>query len=211
VGESVADLLEGHLAVQLLVAGDVDGAQAAGPVQPQDVKPHASGSGGASRACAQGRVFRDRTIVVPGDAGETALEFKVGDSFQIPADRIERIDRGQALFQIEAMDLDVLAGQCLDERVGFGVDGAALEQDSPEAPGLVGDPGAEGGHQCLATDEVILQGEQAEHQVVVRAGPGPGGFFLGRDRTAHEILCLVQRRWKQTRHGASAAGSPFLN
>ena len=69
VGVSVADLLEGHLAVQLLVAGDVDGAQAAGPVQPQDAEPHAGGGGGAGRAGMRGRGVRVRTLVGPGGRG----------------------------------------------------------------------------------------------------------------------------------------------
>ena len=180
VGVSVADLLEGHLAVQLLVVGDVDGAQAAGSVQPQDAEPHAVGGGGAGRAGMEGRGVRVRTVVVPGNSGETGLQLGVGDPLQIVADRTQRAERGQALFGIAAMHLKVLAGQGLDQGVGLGVNGAALEQDPSQRPRLVGDPGGEGGQQRLAIDEVVLQSEEAEQQVVVRTGPGPGGPRRGR-------------------------------
>ena len=108
------------------------------------------------------------------------MQLGVGDPFQIVADRAERAERGQARFEIAAVHLEVLAGQGLEQGVGLGVDGAALEQDPPQVPGLVGDPGGEGGHQRLAIDEVVLQGEEAEQQIVVRAGPGPGGPRRGR-------------------------------
>ena len=47
VGVLVEDLLERHLAVELGVEGDEDGAQAAPGVGPQDAEPLAVGGGGA--------------------------------------------------------------------------------------------------------------------------------------------------------------------
>jgi len=42
---------------------------------------------------------------------------------------------------------------------------ALVEQDLIEGLGLVGDPSAEGGDQGVATDEVVLERQQAEKQV----------------------------------------------
>ena len=154
------------------------------------------------RACGAVASGSARSSVL-ADAGETGLQLGVGDPFQIVADRAERAERGQALFEIAAVHLEVLAGQGLEQGVGLGVDGAALEQDPPQVPGFVGDPGGEGGHQRVAIDEVILQGEQAEQQVVVRAGPGPGGPRRGRraedgldhgDVLREPALILLRRR-----------------
>ena len=136
VSVSVADLLQGHVAVQLLVTGDVNGPQAACPVEPQDAEPHAGGRGGAGRAGTLARGVLDRMLVRPGGAGEVGLQLGVGDLLQILAGRTERAECGQALSGVAAVPLEVLADQGLEEGVGLGVDGAALSKTRPSARDL---------------------------------------------------------------------------
>ena len=98
------DLLEGHLAVQLLVAGDVDAAQAA----------LARGAGGCGTARRRrrgaGRVgMRRRGVGVrpprgPDRRGRGWPAVGVGEPLQVVADRAERAEGGQALLGVAAVD-----------------------------------------------------------------------------------------------------------
>ena len=70
----------------------------------------------AVRACGAVASGSARSLVL-ADAGEAGLQLGVGDPFQVLADRAERAERGQALFKIAAVHLEMLAGQGLDQGV----------------------------------------------------------------------------------------------
>jgi hypothetical protein len=53
-------------------------------------------------------------------------------------------------------------------------EGALFEQNLPQRFGLVQHPGVHGRNQSIATDEVHLQGQNAEEQITVRGRLGHG-------------------------------------
>ena len=59
----------------------------------------------------------------------------------------------------------MLPDQAHEQGMAVGVEVASVEQELIEGPGLVGDPGAEGGDERIAADEAVLQGQEAEQQV----------------------------------------------
>ena len=80
------------------------------------------------------------------------------------------------------MLLEVLGDQGLQQHTAGVVERPAIHQELGQGPGLVGDPGGEGGQQVVAADEVVLQGQDAEEQVaagVPAVAPPPP---LGRPR-----------------------------
>ena len=89
VGVRVEDLLEGHLAVQLGVQGDEDGAQAAAGMRPEDAEPLAVGGGRADGVA--GRAVGVAVVLgrARSDLGERGLD--VGD--RRSAARHSRVDR----------------------------------------------------------------------------------------------------------------------
>ncbi len=180
------DLLEGHLAAELLVAGDVDAAQPALAVEAEDAEPRAGAAG-------RGGVGRRRPGVAAGRlaasvrGGEAGLEVGVVEPLQVVADRAQRADGREARLGIAAVLLEVLGDQGLQQHAAGVVERPAIHQELGQGPGLVGDPGGEGGQQVVAADEVVLQGQDAEEEVaagvrmrsrrrpVARPGPGPEG------------------------------------
>ncbi len=84
VGVLVEDLLERHLAVQLLIEGDVDGAQSAAGVGPEHAEPLPAGGCRADRdAGAAFRVARGARA----DVGQRKLDVGVGHAFEHRAGR----------------------------------------------------------------------------------------------------------------------------
>ena len=63
---------------------------------------------------------------------------------------------------IFAVLLDVLLYESLDQGVARWTEGTAFKEDLTQWDGLVDDPNVERAEQTLSTDEVVLQGEQAE-------------------------------------------------
>ena len=94
VGVPVLDLLEGDLAVQLLVAGDEDLAQAPLGVRPEDAEPKPQGGRGSYPAAS---TSTDGAIRPAGDhADQTGMEIRIRDPFQVLPGCFERGDRAQA-------------------------------------------------------------------------------------------------------------------
>ena len=159
------DLLEGHLAVQLLVAGDVDLAQAPLGVRPQDAEPAPRGGRGAEER--RGRVGVGVVAARTGraDVGQAGGQVGVAQVHE-PAERgAHRAEVGQALLGVVAVELEVLADQAHEQGMAVGVEVALVEQDPVQGLRLVRDPGAEGGDERIAADEVVLKRQEAEQQV----------------------------------------------
>ena len=120
-----------------------------------------------------------------GDDRQAGLQVGVGDPLEVAAGRPERAEGGQAPLGVAAVLIQVLADQRLEQVAAGLAQGDLLDEDPVQGPGLVEDPGADGGDQRLARDEVQLQGQDAEEQVAVRVPPGsrpPGAVVRGRGR-----------------------------
>ena len=125
---------------------------------------------------------RGRPLARPRSAATRArLAWRSGSAIgsRSLAGRAERAEGGQAPLGVAAVLLEVLADQGLEQGVGARRQGARSTQDLAQGPGLVGDPGVEGGEQGVAVDEVDLQGEEAEEQVAARPPGRPGRSARG--------------------------------
>ena len=142
VGVLALNLLQRHLAVQLLILGDKHFTQAASGMRPQDAitQSRACGLGGRRRS---GRV---RVIGRPGGGNttglglvpgrrqggavrQTGLDLGVRDLLQPCADPFERADGREALLRIAPMQFQVLAHERLEKSPGV------LQQRSLARPG----------------------------------------------------------------------------
>jgi hypothetical protein len=137
VGVLLEDLLEGHLAVQLLVEGDEDGAQAAAGVRPQDTEPLAVTGRGADGQRHGAIVVGVGFARARAGAGEGRLDVRAADPRQAllrrPADR----NRGQALLDVAAVGVQVNFGQRFQKRPLGGGEVAARFEVVGQAPELV--------------------------------------------------------------------------
>ena len=131
----VLDLLEGDLAVQLLVAGDEDLTQAARGVEPEDAEPGPVGVRAAARVGPGGPdvVLRWGVAGYPGEAG---LEVGVVDRLQVGPGGAERAERGQAPLGVAAVHREVLLDQRLQQGVGVGVEAQRSSRDLPNGRDL---------------------------------------------------------------------------
>ncbi|MFO0959416.1 MAG: hypothetical protein U0800_18610 [Isosphaeraceae bacterium] len=94
------------------------------------------------------------------------LDVEVGDPFEPLADLGHDLHHRQAALGVAAVPLDVLLHQQFQGGEAAGGDRPAVEEQATEVARLVGDPGVEGGHQRVAVDEAVLQGQQAEQHVL---------------------------------------------
>jgi hypothetical protein len=183
------DFLEGDLAAQLLVVRDEDDAQTALGVRPQDAEAQPRGGQRADRVrprgvrvgffgvvsggrCLLGRRAGD------GDVGQAGLQVGVGDLLEVLAYRPDGADGRQAARGVVAVLVEVLADEGLQQGVFVLVQGALVPEDVAEGPGLVQHPGAHGGDELVARDEVHLHGQDAEQEIEV-------GRWTGRRRGRH--------------------------
>ena len=88
--------------------------------------------------------------------GQARVQVAVGNPSQVSVERGGCAERGQAPLGVVTIFLQVLADERLQQRVLVPGQGAALDQDLAQGPGLVRDPGVEGGQQHVAIDEVVL-------------------------------------------------------
>ncbi len=183
VGVLLEDLLERHLAVQLGVQGDEDGAQAAAGVRPQDSEPLAVAGGLPDRiaCCAVGVIALGRG---GGDLGEGTAEVGVVNPGQALAGGAPGGEGGQALPHIAAVHLQVQTDHGLDAGALVRVEVAAGGEMVGQRPVLVERPGLEGSDELDLANQAVLQGQQAEEQVTFG---GDGG---------HEAGLLESRRWR---------------
>ena len=167
----VQDLLEGHLAMQLLIQGHEDGAQAAPGVRSEHAEPLAIGRGRAD-GVAGGAVgvtvglARGRS---GAETGEGALDVGVADLGQALAGRAAGGDGGQALLGAAAVLLEVPRDQGLDRGAVVGVEIAAGDEVVGQAATFEG-PGLEGGDELRPGRSTRSAGRAARR--------------AGRDRTA---------------------------
>ena len=170
VGVLVEDLLERHLAVQLLVEGDEDGAQSAAGVGPEDAEPLAVG-GRRADGKAGGPV--GVALGTRADVGEGLLDLGVADRGEHRAGGGAGGDGGEAPLGAAVVRLEVdramasTAGRCVWRRGG---------------PGRRGGRPASGPCRCVQArnavdelvlvDQAVLQGEQSEEQVAIGGGHG---------------------------------------
>ena len=96
---------------------------------------------------------------------KAGLEAGVAKLLQIMADRAQGADGCEAGLGVAAMLLDVLGDQGLKQHTASAIKRPALHQEIGQGPALVGDPCGERGDQVVATDEVVLKGQDAEQQV----------------------------------------------
>jgi hypothetical protein len=140
-------------------------------VRPQDAEAQAGGSGSAHRRRPRG-VGIDLRLPVEGDTGQARLQVGVGDLVQLLTDGANGADRGEALFGLIAVQVQVLLHQGLQQGVRVGAEGAVLLQDLSQGFALVEHPGVHGADEGIAADEVHLQGQDAQQQVAIRRGTG---------------------------------------
>ncbi len=171
VGVVVEDLLERHLAVQLLVDRHEDGAQAAAGVGPEDAVTLAVRRGSADGV--SGGAFGVIVAIAIGaedEADERRVDLRVVEGSEAPPDRRLDPDGGNALPGVIAVPLEVLSGQRLDQAALLGVEVAEGLKVVVQGPGLVADPGVEGGHELDLVDQADLESQEAEEEVAVGVG-----------------------------------------
>ena len=221
VGVVVEDLLERHLAVQLLVQRHEDSAQAAAGVGAEDAESLAVAGGGAEGV--GGGAFGVVVAVAVGAedaADERRVDLRVADGGEAPPDRRPDPDGGEALLRVAAVLLEVLGGQRLDQPALLDVEMAEGLEVVVQGPGLVAGPGVEGGHELGLVDQADLEGQQAEEEVAV--GVGGHRVYLRATVRGRDVLrsapasrnepCLTadQSHYRILRSGRSSArsGSP---
>ena len=189
VGVPVEDLLQRHLAVQLLVPRDEDGAQSALGVGAEDAEPLAAARGGAD-GVGGGAIGVGVAVGVEDEADECRVDLGVGDGGEAPSDRWLDPDGGEALLGVAVVLLEVLGGQRLDQPALLGVEMAEGPEVVGQGAGLVAGPGVEGGHELGLVDQPDLEGQQAEEEVAVG---GDGGHGTGLPEGRHRRLALGPR------------------
>ena len=191
VGVVVEDLLQRHLAVQLAVEGDEDGAQAAPGVGPEDAEPLAVGRWPCRRRSWRcGRRRRRRSVEAGADVGERGRRCRGRRAGQALAGGAAGGEGGQALLGVAAVLLEVRGDQGLDGGPLVGVEVAAGDQVVGQRPGLVAGPGLEGGDELGLVDQAVLQGEQAEEQVAVGGHGGVSWISRGGPKMLAQRCCM---------------------
>ena len=167
----VEDLLERHLAVQLLVERHEDGTQAAAGVGPEDAVSLAvrrgRRDGVADRAF--GVIFAI-AIGAEDEADERRVDLRVVDGGEAPPDRRLDPDGGEALLRVAAVPLEVLGGQRSISPALLGVEVAEGLEVVVQGPCLVAGPGLEGGHELGLVDQADLESQKAEEEVAFGVG-----------------------------------------
>jgi hypothetical protein len=102
------------------------------------------------------------------EAGQAGGHFGVTEVRQTVEYRARRAQVRQALLGIVAVQLEVLPDQAYEQSMTVDVELGLVEQDLAEGLRFPSDPGAEGGDQDVAADEVVLKGQQAEEEVLGR-------------------------------------------
>jgi hypothetical protein len=157
VGVRGLDLLEGHLAVQLLVVGHEDLPQAAPGVRPQ----HAE-AGSRRRRVAQRRQASRIGVVLGlpcgGDQGQAGMQEGIVNHLKFLPHRPDRADRRQAPLGIVAVHFEVLLNHALQPGVEVRAQRPLLQEDLPQGLVLLQYPGVHGLDEGIARDEVHLQG-----------------------------------------------------
>ena len=172
----VEDLLEGDLAMQLGIQRHEDGAEAAPGVGPQDAEALAVGGGGADSVAGGPVGFG---AGAGGELAQGLLDVGVGEGGKRLAGGPPGGDGGEALLGVAAVLLQVQPDHGLDAGALVGVEVATGGEVLGQGPGLVAGPGLEGGDELDLVDQAVLQGEQAEEQVVVGGDGGHGAGLPG--------------------------------
>jgi hypothetical protein len=178
VGVLVEDLLERHLAVELGVQRDEDGAQAAPGMGPHDPEPLAVGGRRAQRIA--GRAVGVAVVgrgAARGDLAERPLDVRVLHGGQALERGLAGGDVGQAPRDVAAVRLDVQVGQGLDHRPLGVAQVAQGDEVVGQGSRLVAGPGMKSGHELGRLDQASLQREQAEQEVAF-GGDGSHGEVL---------------------------------
>src|SRR5262249_24894899 len=155
VGMTILDLLERHLAVELLVAGDEDLAEPPLGMRPEDAEADPRGTRRADHRGAGVEVAVD----VPGrgprdaDAGQASLEVDVVEHRQARAGGSDRAERREALLRVAAVGPDVLVDQGRQQGVSLARQRPTLDQEVAERSAFIDRPGAEGREERLLVDE----------------------------------------------------------
>ena len=167
------DLLQRHLAVQLLVAGDEDLAQAAPGVRPEDAEPRAR----------RGRRRRRRARVAVGSpsGGRPAatwrrLAWRSGSAIagQVVARRSSELTAARLRLGVAAVLLEVLGDQRLHRaRPAGSIERPRSRQDLRRGLALSATQASKAASRASRADEVVLQRQDAEEQVAPGVGPRP--------------------------------------
>jgi hypothetical protein len=127
--------------------------------------------------------------------GQARFDVRVGHLLQLLAHRADGAKRRQALLGVVAVHLQVLADQGIEQGVRVLAQRPLRQQDGPQRPGLVEDPGVHGGDELVARHEVHLQCQDAEQQVTVRV----------RLRHGRSPSASVRRMWQDRQRGYAKA------
>ena len=166
VGVAVLDLLEGDLATQLLVVGDVDDAEAA-----LGVVADLAVAGGDGDVIGRRRGLGWRGGSSCGSVEMWAIEARTSGS-AIDWRRASAVDSTELrAARLATGSPPCLATWAVNHRLqqgpDHGVEGASLDEDLAEGPVLLQGPGVHRGDQGVSRDEVHLEREDAEQEVAV--------------------------------------------
>jgi hypothetical protein len=169
VGVAALDLLQRDLAVQLLVQRDEHLAEPPLGVRSEDPEPRGGGRG--ARRKRGGGVGRDGGRV-RGEAVEGGGQRGVAEAVRPPAGGLAGGEGGESAGGVAPVPVEVLGGQCLQQGAPRGGEGAGVDQGVGDgaAVGVV-----DGSGEVGRADQVVVEGEQADHQVagrVIAAGHG---------------------------------------
>jgi hypothetical protein len=167
-GVLLLNLLEGDLAPQLGVLGHEDLTQAAPGVGAEDAvaRPGARTVVVGGATVWGGQRFRvSRPVERKGDFPQRAVWV-----LQLARQRRRQRHRGQAPGWVVAVGLEVLGDEGLQQGEPAWIESTLRDQDLAERAALLPPPDAHGGAQGVRSDEVHLQGQEAELQVAVGVG-----------------------------------------
>jgi hypothetical protein len=176
----VENLLQRHLAMQLGVKRDEDGAQTTAGVRPEDTEPLAV-AGGRAHGIRGGAVGVGLAILLGrsgSDMTQGALDVGVAELSQALSSRTADRDGRQTLLDVTVLR-DVEVRHSLDDgplRTGQMTEGDEMFGKGAD---LVEGPGLEGGHELGLVDQPVLQGEQSEQKVAVGGDGGHGASLPG--------------------------------
>ena len=168
------NLLECDLAVQLAVERDEDGPQAALSMRPQHAKPLPFGSGRADGICdgAVGVIALDRRALRRADVPECCLEVRAAGAQQTLTGGAFDGQNRKALGCVTAGDLDMKAGDGLDDLAARGIEVAEVDEMVAQRPALVPSPGGEGRKQRPLVDQAVLQCKQTDEKIAIGVDGG---------------------------------------
>ena len=170
VGIVELNFLQGNVAVQFVVARDVNLPQAAGGVRAENAEAGFFDGGGIDRQRGVGVGIGGRPC--GRNVNQAGLNIRVAQFFQVITELTDAGKRGEAPFGVAIVLLEVLANECFQELTLIVGQCSPLAKNLIERAAFVGEPDADGGDQIAVRDEVVLEGKEAEEQIAINVAGG---------------------------------------